>query len=166
MIPAEYRLSPNSDLPFPSPHSLLNAPSLASTLSHSAPSRGSPPSCARFQYLTVGPHRTSPKQNQQQQQQQQPQLEVPRQDSCGFHGWMGSDASARTLGSARQYCELGAAAQLCRGGAPQPGALVVLLEAELGWRGARSSSPLPAHPLRSCGFAKCLWERTVAAARQ
>lgn len=99
-IPAESRLSPNSDLPFPSPRSPLNAPSLASTLSHSAPSRRSPPSCARFQYLTVGPHRIGLKQNQQQQHQQQSQLEVPRRDSCRFHGWMGSAASARTLGSA------------------------------------------------------------------
>lgn len=89
LIPAESRLNPNSHCLslVPRPHSLLNAPSLASILSHSAPSRRSPPSCARFQYLTVGPHGTSPKQNQQQQHQQQPQLEVPRQDSCRFHGW-------------------------------------------------------------------------------
>lgn len=66
----------------------------------------------------------------------------------------------------RRYCEVRAAARLCRGGAPQPGAPAAPLEVELGWRGTRPSSPHPAHPLRSGSFAKSLWERTVTAAKQ
>lgn len=153
MIPAESRLSPNSDLPFLSLHSLLNAPSLASTLSHSAPSRSHHLAVPGSSTLLSG--HTGPARSKTSSSSTSSSLSwrhLGKTAAASIAVWAPTPLRASTASSALQPSSAEVAP-------PQLGALVAPLEAELGWRGARPSSPLPAHPLQSRVFAKCLWER-------